>query len=138
MAAKDFFHSHVKNALIKDGWTVTDDPLPIKWLGTTLQVDLGAEKVFAAEKDDRQIAVEVKSFIGASKIDDLKDAIGQFILYRSAMKKTFPKRELFLAIRDAAFANTFEQPEGEILRQEETIRIIVFNAEKEEIVRWIS
>ena len=36
MAAKDFFHSHVKNALIKDGWTVTDDPLPIKWLGTTL------------------------------------------------------------------------------------------------------
>ena len=30
MAAKDFFHSHVKNALIKDGWTVTDDPLPIK------------------------------------------------------------------------------------------------------------
>jgi XisH protein len=138
MAAKDFYHFHVKNALLKDGWNVTDDPFPIKWLGTTLQVDFGAEKIFAAEKDGRKIAVEVKSFIGASKIDDLKDAVGQFILYRSALKTTFPERELFLALRDTAYANTFEHPEGEILRIEENIKIIIFNAETQEIVQWIS
>ncbi|MGE0883113.1 MAG: element excision factor XisI family protein [Blastocatellales bacterium] len=41
MAAKDIFHQHVRRALEKDGWTITDDPLSLRWLGTTLQVDLG-------------------------------------------------------------------------------------------------
>ncbi len=27
MPAKDIYHNQVKNALIKDGWTITDDPL---------------------------------------------------------------------------------------------------------------
>ncbi len=27
MSAKDFYHDTVKNALIKDGWNITDDPL---------------------------------------------------------------------------------------------------------------
>ena len=138
MAAKDYYHPHVRAALEKDGWTITDDPLTVKWLGTTLQVDIGAEKVVAAEKDGRKIAVEIKSFIGASKLEDLKDAIGQFIIYRAALKKAFPERELFLAIRDTAFANTFEHPEGEALRVEENIKIVIFNAERREIVQWIS
>ena len=138
MPAKDYYHPHVRQALEKDGWTITDDPLPIKWLGTTLQIDVGAEKIVAAEKAGRKIAVEIKSFLSASKLADLKDAIGQFIIYRSALKKTFPDRELFLALRDTAFANTFEHPEGETLRVEEDIKIIVFNAERQEIVQWIS
>lgn len=112
--------------------------MTIKWLGATLQIDIGAEKVMAAEKDGRKIAVEIKSFLNASKLADLKDAIGQFIIYRSALRKTFPERELFLAIRDTAFANTFEHPEGETLRVEENIKIIIFNAEQQEIVQWIS
>ncbi|CCQ59468.1 hypothetical protein CWATWH0005_1292 [Crocosphaera watsonii WH 0005] len=27
MPAKDIYHDAVKNALIKDGWKITDDPL---------------------------------------------------------------------------------------------------------------
>jgi len=30
VAAKDFYHEHVRKALIKDGWTITDDPLSMK------------------------------------------------------------------------------------------------------------
>jgi hypothetical protein len=30
MPAKDIYHEEVKNALIKDGWTITDDPYIIK------------------------------------------------------------------------------------------------------------
>ncbi len=29
MPAKDIYHDAVKNALIKDGWTITADPYPI-------------------------------------------------------------------------------------------------------------
>jgi hypothetical protein len=32
--------------------------------GVEMYVDLGAEKIIAAEKDGKKIAVEIKSFIG--------------------------------------------------------------------------
>ena len=50
MPARDKFHDSVRNALIKDGWTITDDPLTLKFGETELYVDLGAEKVLAAIK----------------------------------------------------------------------------------------
>jgi hypothetical protein len=33
MPARDKFHEAVKNALIKDGWQITADPLTIKFGG---------------------------------------------------------------------------------------------------------
>jgi hypothetical protein len=48
--AKDIFHDCVKNALIKDGWTITDDPLRLELNDRKLYVDLGAERLLTAEK----------------------------------------------------------------------------------------
>jgi len=31
MPARDVYHNTVKQALIKDGWTITNDPLHLKW-----------------------------------------------------------------------------------------------------------
>ena len=63
MPAKDQFHEAVKNALVKEGSTITDDPLFLKFGEVDMYVDLGAEKVISAWKDGEKIAVEVKSFI---------------------------------------------------------------------------
>lgn len=49
MAARDVFHNAVKTALIKDGWTITHDPLTLFFGGVDLYIDLGAEKVIAAQ-----------------------------------------------------------------------------------------
>ena len=48
MAAKDIFHDAVKHALEKDGWTITDDPLFLRFGGLEMYIDLGAECIFAA------------------------------------------------------------------------------------------
>lgn len=93
MAAKDLYHDHVKNALEKDGWNITDDPLTLPWGGKNLQVDLAAERLIAAEKGARKIAVEIKSFIGRSQIEDLEGALGQLVLYRLALRALEPDRE---------------------------------------------
>ncbi len=138
MAAKDFYHEHVRTALTKDGWTITDDPLKIEWLGANLQIDLGAERLITAERGKEKIAVEVKSFIGPSKIEDLKDALGQFMIYRASLKKAGSERVLFLAIRDDVYRRIFERPDGESLLVEEEIRLLVFNANRKEIVKWIN
>ena len=46
----DKHHEAVKNALIKDGWTITDDPLTVEFEDVYLYADIGAERTLAAEK----------------------------------------------------------------------------------------
>lgn len=75
MPAKDIYHDSVKRALEKDGWKITHDPYLLPWKGQTVYVDLGAE-VLAAEKENRLIAVEIKSFLGHSETRDLEQALG--------------------------------------------------------------
>ncbi len=136
MPAKDIYHDAVKNALIKDGWTITNDPLRLSYGGKDVYVDLGAEKLLAAEKGEQKIAVEVKSFIGASEMDDLEKAIGQFVLYRAILAEREPQRQLFIAAPDEML-ELFEQPLGQLLFENELARVLVFNPEKEVIVKWI-
>jgi XisH protein len=44
MAARDVFHEAVKNALVKDGWTITHDPLSLSFGGVDLYIDLGPKR----------------------------------------------------------------------------------------------
>lgn len=67
MPVRDRYHQSVKNALIKDGWTITDDPLHLKWGKRDMYVDLGAEKLIAAQKEGQCIAVAGFSLPSDSK-----------------------------------------------------------------------
>ncbi|MFN7944232.1 MAG: element excision factor XisH family protein [Blastocatellia bacterium] len=136
MAARDKVHQQVVNALKKDGWTITHDPFKVRWKRRGLQIDPGAERLLAAQKDATRIAVEIKSFVGANDLEDLYQAIGQFILYRQALRKSDPDRTLFLALTDEIYRQLFADDEGEALRAEEEIRLLVFNRQTEEIVLW--
>ncbi|NEP74490.1 MULTISPECIES: element excision factor XisH family protein [Okeania] len=57
MPAQDIFHDAVKNALIKEGWTITDDPLYIEFAGVDMYVDLGSEKLFGAESELQKLFI---------------------------------------------------------------------------------
>ena len=54
MSAKDKFHDVVKIALQKEGWQITDDPLSISVGGVDMLIDLGAERLLAAEARARK------------------------------------------------------------------------------------
>lgn len=56
MAQRDLYHYNVVRALEKDGWIVTHDPLVILFGGQNLFVDLGAEQLIAAQRENRLIA----------------------------------------------------------------------------------
>ena len=137
MPARDIFHDSTRNALVKSGWTITHDPYTLKIGKKDLFIDLGAEKFLAAEKENTKIAVEIKSFIGASEIEDLKNAIGQYVLYQNILVDLEPERELFLAIRQAVYEDIFEKDIGELLLNRKLLKLIVFDPEHEEITQWI-
>jgi len=137
MPAKDLLHDCVKNALIKDGWKITDDPFRLKYKGRKLYVDLGAERILAAEKGEEKIAVEIKSFVGASEMNDLENALGQFIFYRAILAENEPDRKLFLAVPDEVFQTLFQKEFYDLLTKNNLAKVFGVNEEKEEIIGWI-
>jgi XisH protein len=137
MPAKDLFHDCVKVALIRDGWQISHDPYSLKIGKKDLFVDLGAEKLITAEKGSTKIAVEIKSFVSPSEIQDLENALGQYILYQNVLQKIEPDRILYLAIREAVFHKLFEQEVGQILLENKILKLLTFNPETEVITKWI-
>jgi hypothetical protein len=137
MPARDIYHACVRNALIKDGWKITDDPLRLRIGKKDLYVDLGAEKLLCAEKDALKIAIEIKSFIGDSDVSELHDAVGQYIVYHDVLQETQPHRILYLAIPYTIYLSLFELPLGELLLKNQRLKLLVFDSDKEVIVKWI-
>lgn len=136
MSAKDSFHEVVKIALQKDGWQITHDPYNLQAGTLELYIDLGAEKVVAAEKDGQKIAVEIKSFTGPSKISQFYTALGQFISYRAALQKQEIERILYLAVPGNVYDSFFTMGFIQSLVQQNQIHLIVYDMEQEAIAQW--
>lgn len=136
MPAKDLYHDTVKISLVKDGPTITDDPLILKIGTRNALVDLGAQKLIAAERDTIRIAVEVKTFISPSPMNDIEKAWGQFFLYSRVLKKRDPNRQIYLAVERNVFETLFEEEAGLLLLEEPGFRLLVFDAAIEEIIQW--
>jgi hypothetical protein len=137
MPQRDVFHEVVKQALIRDGWTITHDPYPLQFGESRLYVDLGAEGPIAAEKAGRKIAVEIKSFLGASEMTDLERALGQFVLYRFLLQREEADRVLLLAIPREVHGALFDTAHGRDLATAQGLRLLVFDPEQEVLVEWI-
>jgi hypothetical protein len=137
MPVKDFYHNTVKNALIKDKWEITHDPLTLKLGKKDLYIDLGASQILAAEKIDQKIAVEIKSFTGRSDIDDLEKALGQYILYQDILAEVEPERVLYLAIPSSVSEDLFAEPIGQLLLRNHRLKLISFDPKQEVIRQWI-
>lgn len=137
MAARDKYHQAVKTALTKDQWTITDDPLLLQVGGVDMYVDLGAERLLAAEKDQQQIAVEVKSFLGPSLVTDFHLALGQFLNYRLALAQQSSQRRLYLAIPVETYKTFFVLPFVQDAVQTYQLTLLVYDAEFQEVLQWI-
>ncbi len=138
MPAQDIFHNVVRNALTKNGWTITDDPLYISFGGVGFYVDLGAEKIIGAEKEGQKIAVEVKSFSGTSTIYEFHTALGQYLNYHLALEEQDPERTLYLAIPEDTYFGFFTLQFGLRAIERFKLKLIVYHIEEEEIVQWVN
>ena len=137
MPKLDTYHAVVRTALAKDNWNITHDPMHLKVGLRKVYIDLGAEYLLSADKGTHKIAVEVKSFLGHSDVADLEQAVGQYVVYETILKKYDPERMLYLALSERAFNNIFSDEIGQLLLADKIMRLLVFNEESEVISQWI-
>jgi hypothetical protein len=135
--ARDLFHTVVKDALIKDGWQITHDPFPVDYGDVQMQIDLGAERLIAAIREQEKIAVEVKSFTKPSAISEFHTAVGQYLNYRRALRSQEPNRILYLAVPSQTYDEFFRLRFIQEGVQEYQISLIVYEVEDRSIVQWI-
>ncbi|MBL8796117.1 MAG: XisH family protein [Planctomycetia bacterium] len=137
MPARDIYHDTVKNALIKDGWTITQDPFQLQWNRKDKVADL-SERLLAARNGTAEIAVAVQNFLGPSETADLEQAVGQYVLYRFLLGKREPSRVLYLAVADYVMDNVFDEPIGKLILQNHRIPLIVFDPRSGVVTQWIA
>lgn len=136
MPAQDYFHQVVRNALIKDGWVITHDPLTVPFGAINLHIDLGAERLLAAEKGSEKIAVEVKNFLSPSMVSEFHTALGQFLNYQVVLEENEPERQLYLAVPVDAYREFFSLEITYKITQRYQVKLLVFRPEQEVIAEW--
>ena len=137
MSARDLFHESVKIGLQKQQWLITADPLSFRFGKVRFQVDLAADRLIAAQRENEKIAVEIKSFINTSAITDFYTALGQFLSYKLALAEIEPDRRLYLAVPLEIYNSFFQLPFTQNAIDQYQVSLIVYEPVKEEIVLWI-
>ena len=137
MAAKDKFHQEVKQALIREQWTVTE-AFQLEFGGRRIEIDLAAERLIFADRGLEKIAIEVKSFLNSSPMTDFHNAVGQFLNYQVILKRKEPDRTLYLAIPSEAYQSFFQSEFAKVAIEDHGIPLIVYNPVQEIIDQWIN
>ena len=116
---------------------ITHDPYFISFDERRLYIDLAAEReTIAAQQGETKIAVEVKTFGGPSALADLQQAVGQYVMYRSALRRTEPERVLYLAVDVDTEVTILHDRLAQVLLADEHIFVIIVDVAQERIVAW--
>ncbi len=135
--ARDLFHNIVKEALIKDGWTITHDPFLLHSRREGgLNTDIGAEKVILAENNMKRIAVEVKSFVHMSILHEFLKASGQYLSYTKIIVKNDPQRILYVAMPTFVYYRIIQYDWVVEVMEDLKMKVILYNSEKIVIEEW--
>jgi hypothetical protein len=132
--AEDHYHDTVIRALEKDGWVITREQVPIRVGLRRIWIDLQATK----PGDLSTIFAEVKELDSPSAVESLRDAIGQYVLYRAAMRYVKLDDEvLYLVVPSASYEGIISETLGELAIREARVNGVVFDPETKEIIQWI-
>ena len=102
-----------------------------------VHIDLGAERLIAAEKANEKIAIEIKTFGHTSFITALYEAVGKYIVYRKVLKIAQPNRVLYLGVPDDIYQEFQNEPIVKGVFEDENIKIILYDSTNKVITKCI-
>lgn len=137
MPRKDAIHEAVRNALLKDGWTITDDPYHIQYEEVSVFADLRVERSEVQGLIRRALVIEIKGFSGLSPMHQLEEALGQYQIYRSYLRDTAPEERVYLAVDSETYDTLFVRRAFRRIVEDYQMSLLVVDMEEEEVARWI-
>jgi hypothetical protein len=137
MPRKDQIHEAVRNSLVKDGWTITDDPYRIEYEEADVYADLRIEKGASVEITHRILVIEIKEFASVSPMHRLEQSLGQYQVYRSFLRQVAPDEQLYLAVDKASYDPLFSRKSFQRIVEDYHLALLVVDVANEEIDKWI-
>ncbi|MEM7539773.1 MAG: element excision factor XisH family protein [Chloroflexota bacterium] len=136
--ANDKIHDAVVAALKNDDWHILHQNFSIRYAEVEIRADVIAEPPpILAEKDDRQILVEIKTFGGRSFIKEMQHALGQYIYYRNILTFKQETYEMFMAIDKSVYEMLFQQQATSQIVKINKINLLIVDVPRKEVVKWI-
>ncbi len=137
MPRKDQIHDAVCIALVKDGWTITDDPYRIEYEEADVYADLRVEKVNSGAERIRVLVIEIKEFASVSPMHRLEQALGQYQVYRSYLRQIAPEERLYLAVDKVSYEPLFARKSFKRIVDDYDLALLVVDVPNKEISQWI-
>jgi hypothetical protein len=100
-------------------------------------MDLGAERLIAAERGTEKIAVEIKGFTEPSPVNAFHEAVGKFVNYRTALEDTEAERVLFLAVPKMVYEDFFQRPFIQKVVRLEKLKLLIYELKSKTVAQWI-
>jgi hypothetical protein len=136
MSRLDQCHYQVVRALEKDGWTIHDLPARFQIPDRTIYVDIEASRQTNGTHEQIMLA-EVKCFPDIdSTTRELYIAVGQYMIYRSVLKRANVKIPLYLAIPEPIYTLVFDDSVHDMI-SEAKIKVVVVDLLEEVVRQWI-
>ncbi len=136
MSKKDFYHEHVRNALLADGWTIVEDPFKLPFFNSNVKIDFGAERQ-EPDGSTTLIAVEVKNFRERKDYtNEFQKALGQYLLYRDLLTTNGFPHQLFLAVPHEVFKVFFRSADVNRVVASHQLNLLTFEPSTASLVQW--
>lgn len=134
--AIDQCEPQVVRALEKAGWVVIDQPFAIR---VSRQEGILADlRLRNLQNSITVIVVEVKCFSERKSFwDEFYHAVGQYLVYRNALKLLNIESDIYLSVPLAAYTKFFDRRTVQAVLNDVIINIVVVDLEREEVVTWI-
>lgn len=117
---------------MNDGWIIVREQYPIRIERKRVWIDLFVQKPEA----NAFALIEVKELENES-IEDLRNAIGQYMLYKAALKYAGLTRiPLYLAVSVHAMEGIFSTRIGRIMLDQAKVNLLIYDPKQEVIKAW--
>jgi len=136
MSRTDFYHNHVRDALIKAGWVVVKQFFGAPLAYTRVEMDLLMEKV-EEDGSKTRVVIEVKNFRDENAyVSELQKSIGQYLLYRDILEYQGYDYLLYLAVPTSVYKDLLRSALIHKLFQKHQIRLLLFNPQDQTLLQW--
>lgn len=136
MPAIDQCEPQIIRALAKAGWHILKRQYPLRlgWNRGAVFADLRLQR-----GTDQILVVEIKCFPEQlSQLEEFYHAVGQYMLYRNALKINNIQEPIYLAIPLTIYHTFFQVEAIQSTLEDAKIKLIVVNVDAEEIVAWVN